>query len=109
MTNLTIQALKHNNEVGKIVVNCEKVDEAMLMEVYRKILLQIPVKGKENGKHIIFELTSEFCLENLQFSQFDFFIRQLWSKSDKFLVIYEYKYFVKNILGKASLVRKDKK
>ncbi|MBQ3674762.1 MAG: hypothetical protein II923_04125 [Campylobacter sp.] len=110
MTELIVKAMNGKSEIAKMAIDCDKTSEKMLMEVYRKILLQIPVKAKESGKHIIFELTSKFSLENMQFSGFDYFIRQFWDKGDKFLFIYEQKYFVKHILGKAiNTQRKDKR
>lgn len=110
MTELIIKAMNGKSEVAKIAIDYDKPSDKVLMEIYRKILLALPVKAKESEKHIIFELTSKFSLENMQFSGFDYFIRQFWDKGDKFLFIYEQKYFVKHILGKAiNTQRKDKR
>ncbi|HDX6244497.1 hypothetical protein JJB27_08945 [Campylobacter fetus subsp. venerealis] len=44
MTELIIKAMNGKNKVAKMVIDCDKTSDKMLIEIYRKILLEIPVR-----------------------------------------------------------------
>ena len=106
MTQLTIKSISGKNEAVNITIDYDKVYEKKLLEIYRIILRNFPVKTSSKNNYVIFEIPSGFALKNMPFKEFNFFIRQYEPQSDKFLFIFEEKYFVKNILGKAVRVKK---
>lgn len=106
MTQLVIKSMLGKNEIGAMMLEYDKMDQKKLIEIYRTILRNFPVKTQNDDNYVIFEISSEFALKNMPFKDFNFFIKQYEPQSDKFLFIFEEKYFIKNILGKAIGIKK---